>query len=138
MIISSPSFQIHGPFRRDEHVRDGGHSGRDRLQRQVHGDAAHRAAQEAPRALLAGAGVRAGAALQAAEVPVRPGEGAPGRTHPPHPEPGQNLVPEPPLQTEAAGQGQELAAAATGRKRRPSVRDDPPLLLRVPSPFQER
>ena len=134
------SFQIYGPLRRDEHVRDGGQSGRDGLH-QVHGVAARRAAQEAAGALLSGAGVRAGAALQAAEVPVRPGERTPGRTDPPHPEPGEDLVPEPPLQAEAAGQGQELAAAAAGwwrwRKRRRSVRDEPPLLLSVAGPLQE-
>lgn len=95
------SFQIHGALGRDEHVRDGGLS-RDGLC-QVHGDSARGAAQEAAGSLLTGAGVRAGAALQAAEVPVRAGEGAPGRTDPPHPEPGQDLVPEPPVQTEAAG-----------------------------------
>ena len=134
------SFQIYGPLRRDEHVRDGGQSGRDGLH-QVHGVAARRAAQEAAGALLPGAGVRAGAALQAAEVPVRPGAGAPGRADPPHPEPGEDLVPEPPLQAEAAGQGQELAAAAAGRRRRRerrrSVRDEPPLLVRVAGPLQE-
>lgn len=129
------SFQIRGALCRD--ARDGRRSGRDGLH-QVHGDAARRAAQEAPGALLSGAGVRAGAALQTAEVPVGPGERAPGRTDPPHPEPGQNLVPEPSLQTEAAGQGQKRAAAPPGRKRRrrgrTSVCGDKPLLLRVASP----
>lgn len=140
-ILFPSSFQVHGPIRRDEHARDGGHSGRDGLDCQVDGDAAHRAAKEAQGALLAGAGLRAGAALQAAEVPVGAGEGAPGRTDPPHPQPGKNLVPEPPLQTEAAGQGQERAAAAGARRKRGcgrrSVRGDPSILT-VSSPLQER
>lgn len=75
--------------------------------------------QEAAGPLLPGAGVRAGAPLQAAEVPVRPGEGPPGRGAQTHPDPGEDLVPEPPLQDEerpgrrcAAGPGDGAASGA--------------------------
>lgn len=44
--------------------------------------------QEAACPLLPGAGVRAGASLQAAEVPVRPRERPPGRRAQTHPDPG--------------------------------------------------
>ncbi|MEQ2202369.1 hypothetical protein XENOCAPTIV_025365, partial [Xenoophorus captivus] len=60
-------------------------------------EARHQAAEdqeEAPRPFLAGPGVRAGAALQAAALPVCPGEGAPGQLPETHLHPGQDLVPE--------------------------------------------
>ena len=64
-------------------------------------------AQEAAGALLPGAGVRAGAALQAAAVPVRPGEGPPGRGAQADPDPGEDLVPEQEVQVQAAAAGPE-------------------------------
>lgn len=74
---------------------------------------AQRPRQEAACAVLQGADHRAGAPLPAAAVPVRHGEGAPGRPNPPHPEPGENLVPEPPLQDEASsGRAQHGGATA--------------------------
>uniref|UniRef100_G1K9J1 Uncharacterized protein n=1 Tax=Anolis carolinensis TaxID=28377 RepID=G1K9J1_ANOCA len=68
-------------------------------------------------------GLRAGAALQAAEVPLGAGAGAPGQHDPPDAHPGQDLVPEPPLQDEAAGQGQggPAADAAAGGRRLPAA-----------------
>ena len=72
--------------------------------------------QEAAGALLQGADLRAGAPLPAAALPVRPGEGAPGRAHPPHPEPGEDLVPEPPLQDEAGPGGAQPGGAAAAAR----------------------
>ncbi len=63
--------------------------------------------QEAAGPLLPGAGVRAGAPLQAAEVPVRPGERPPGRRAQTHPDPSEDLVPEQEVQVQAAEAGPE-------------------------------
>lgn len=75
------------------------------------------ATQEAPGPLLPGAGVRAGASLQAAKVPVRPGERPPGRRAQTHPNPGENLVPEQKVQVQASAAGPKpgdgVSAAAT-------------------------
>lgn len=64
-------------------------------------------AQEAAGPVLPGSGLRAGAALQAAAVPVRPRERPPGRRAQAHPDPGQDLVPEPEVQVQAAEAGPE-------------------------------
>lgn len=63
--------------------------------------------QEAARPFFAGPGVRAGAPLQAAEIPVRPGERPPGRRAQTHPDPGEDLVPEQEVQVQAAEAGPE-------------------------------
>lgn len=75
---------------------------------------------EATRPLLQGANLRTGAALPAAALPLCTGEGTSGWAHPSHPEPGEDLVPEPPLQDEAGPRGAEpgRASAATAPPRR--------------------
>ena len=59
-------------------------------------------AEEAARALLAGAGLRAGAALQAAALPVGSRARPAGQRAEAHVHAGQDLVPEPALQVQAA------------------------------------
>lgn len=74
------------------------------------GEARHQAAEdqeETPRPLLPGSGVWAGAALQAAALPVRPGERAPGQLPETHLHPGQDLVPEQEVQMQEAAAGQD-------------------------------
>lgn len=63
--------------------------------------------QEAAGPVLPGAGVRAGAPLQAAEIPVRAGERPPRRGAKTHPYPGEDLVPEQEVQVQAAAAGPE-------------------------------
>ncbi|KAF6737341.1 Homeobox protein Nkx-2.1, partial [Oryzias melastigma] len=81
---------LHGLVVRHEH----GQHGQPRLpggRGEGHELPVQHAQAEAARALLPGAGVRAGAALQAAEVPVRAGEGAPGQHDPPDADAGEDL-----------------------------------------------
>lgn len=66
--------------------------------------------EEAARALLTGAGVRTRAQVQAAALPVRARAGAPGQFLKAHIHAGQNLVPEPALQVQAAAAGQDFGA----------------------------
>lgn len=68
---------------------------------------------QAARPLLQGADDGAGAALPRAALPVCPGAGTPGGAHSTHPQPGEDLVPEPPLQDEAVPRGAESGRAAT-------------------------
>jgi len=51
-------------------------------------------------------GVRAGAPFQAAEISLRPRTRTSGQSHPPLSHTGEDLVPEPPLQAQAASQGE--------------------------------
>lgn len=78
------------------------------------------------RALLPDSGVRAGAAFQAAALPVRAGERAAGRRAQADLHTGQDLVSEPEVQVQAAAAGQELGAgrspAASAQSSRPGAR----------------
>lgn len=69
-------------------------------------------APKAPSPLHPGPGVRARAPLQAAEVSLGPRTRAPGQPHPPHAHPGQDMVPEPPLQVQEASEREGNGRAA--------------------------
>ena len=80
--------------------------------------------QEAPRSVLQGADPGAGEALPSAALPVRAREGAAGPPPQPDPHPGEDLVPEPPLQDEerpgggrAAGRGDTASSSAAASRR---------------------
>ncbi|KAM6073822.1 homeobox protein Nkx-2.1 isoform 2-T2 [Chlamydotis macqueenii] len=112
---------LHGAVLGHEH----GRHGRPRLpgrREQEHGPAAEHAAEETEGPFFPGPGLRAGETFQAAEIPLRPGEGTFSQHDTPHPDSGQDLVPEPPLQDEAPGQRQGRAAAdATGERLLPAA-----------------
>ena len=115
------SFSLHGLIVWHEH---GQHGQPDLAGRcgQRHGLPVQHPEEEEACAVLAGAGLRAGATLQAAEIPVGAGEGAPGQHDPPDPDPGEDLVPKPPLQDEEAGERQGVAAAdAAGQRLLPAA-----------------
>ena len=75
--------------------------------------------EEAESVIFQGADVRAGEAVPAAKVPLGAGEGAPLPDPQPHAQPGQDLVPEPPLQDQEGllreGHGGALLLAGSGR-----------------------
>jgi len=71
--------------------------------------------EEEARAIHPGPGLRTGETLQTAEILIGPGEGALSQHDQPHPDPGQDLVPEPPLQEQARPEGQGKAGPAIGQ-----------------------
>ena len=75
---------------------------RRRRRHVLHADSA----PQAPYPLHAGSDLRVGTALQAAEVPLRPGARTPGERHRPVADAGEDLVPEPPLQVQEVSEGQ--------------------------------
>lgn len=70
--------------------------------------------QEAPRSVLQGPDAGAGEALPPAALPVRAREGAAGAAPRPDADPGEDLVPEPPLQDEEGPGGRGAAARGRG------------------------
>lgn len=81
---------------------------------------------ETARAVLPDSGVRAGAAFQAATLPVRAGERAARRRAQAHLHTGQDLVSEQEVQVQAPAAGQDLGAgrspAASAQSSRPGAR----------------
>ncbi|GIY88181.1 hypothetical protein CEXT_120721 [Caerostris extrusa] len=102
------------PERLQRGCRRGGRPESDRRGRPVPADPT----PQETRALHAGTGLRAGAAVQAAEVPLGARRGTPGQPDPPHAHAGQDLVPEPSLQSASGRRRRRRWPSSSSRSRR--------------------